>query len=71
MRDPRTDPRDGDELRQRGGGLRILVDKADHMEVAYRVADALDGLVAAYRVPLEMWRRLATVECEENDGDDD
>lgn len=74
-RNPLIDPRDGDELRQRNYGglrsLRILVDHADGIEVAYRVVDALDGLVSAHRVPIERWRRLAPVECEEvSDGDE-
>ncbi len=67
-RDPRTDPHEGDELRERGGVLhsrRILVDGVDCGEVFYRVVDADGGLLDARRVTLAAWRELAPTECEE------
>ena len=66
-RDPRTDPREGDELSQAGGTLRLLVDRVTDREVAYRVVDASGGLHGAYRTRLSNWCMSAPYTCEVDD----
>lgn len=58
-RDPRTAPHEGDELTQRHGTLRLLVDG-----VLDGVVDSQDGLLGAWRVPLSRWREMAAEQCE-------
>lgn len=61
MRDPKKDPREGDELRREGDELRregtvILVDQVKPDAVYYRVTDDQGGLVGAWWLSLEDWR---------------
>lgn len=62
-RDPRTDPRDGDELCQRDGDQVLLVDMVRAGQVYYRVTEH-GALVNALRVSISHWRWLAPVQCE-------
>lgn len=66
-RDPRTDPHEGDVLYQAGGTRELHVDKVDSEEVAYRVTDGADGLIAAHRTPLCDWRESAPYTCDESE----
>lgn len=63
-RDPRIDPHEGDELTQRDGALRLLVDGVLDGVVLYRVVDSQDGLLGASRIPLSEWREIAAEQCE-------
>ena len=63
-RDPRTDPREGDELRERAGARLLLVDLVRDGWVYWRTVTDDGGLIAAWRAPLTEWRELAPKECE-------
>ena len=69
-RDPRLDPREGDELPSAAGTLRLLVDRVTPYEVAYRVVDASGGLHGAYRTSLSNWRLSAPRTREVDDAPD-
>lgn len=63
MRDPRTDPSEGDVLYQSNGTRELHVDKVDKNEVAYRVTDGHGGLLGAYRISLSNWCESAPYTC--------
>jgi len=62
-RDPRQDPREGDELRQRDGNQVLIVDMVRDRQVYYRVTEH-GALVNALRISLEHWRECSPVQCE-------
>lgn len=63
-RDPRIDPHEGDELLQRNGTLRLLVDGVTYRTVYYRIVDGQDGPLGAFRISMSDWRSLAEGQCE-------
>lgn len=52
-RDPRTDPREGDELIEMGGS-RVLINAVEDDTVCYRVTDGDGGLLGAFRCAIEV-----------------
>ena len=55
-RDPRDDPREGDELLVCAGSRRLLVDMVTDAHVYVRVTDGAGGLLGAVRVGRGRWR---------------
>ena len=55
-RDPRDDPREGDELLVCAGSRRLLVDMVTDAHVYVRVTDGAGGLLNAVRVGRGRWR---------------
>ena len=61
-RDPRHDPREGDELPERWTSRIAIVDLVRDGQVYYRVTQH-GALVAALRTPLDKWRQCAARQC--------
>jgi hypothetical protein len=61
MRDPRTNPEEGDTLRQLDGTREVLVDRVANGDVFFRVTDGRGGLIAARRMAMVDWRAAAGV----------
>ena len=55
-RDPRDDPREGDELLDCAGSRRLLVDMVTDAHVYVRVTDGAGGLLGAVRVERGLWK---------------
>jgi len=55
-RDPRDDPREGDELLEYDGSRRLLVDMVTDAHVYVRVTDGAGGLLSAVRVERGRWQ---------------
>ena len=51
-RDPRTDPREGDVLRESDGSILLHVDHVDAEQVYWRVIAPDGGCLSASRMPL-------------------
>lgn len=64
MRDPRTEPQEGDILKEKNGTRELHVDMIKRGQVYYRCTDGHGGLLAAYRTPINNWRALAPVYCD-------
>lgn len=65
-RDPRIDPKDGDELHSTNGDRKIII---DGVEVIYRVVDNWGGLEGGYRISLDRWRELALEQILNEEGE--
>ena len=55
-RDPRDDPREGDELLECAGSRRLLVDMVTGEHVYVRVTDGAGGLLSVVRVARGRWQ---------------
>jgi len=66
MRDPRSDPKEGDVLRfTKRPQDAMIIDRVTDELVAYRVVDAYGGLYHACRMPVGDWTQAALMTCDE------